>query len=359
MCISTTLFSVLNLWLFLLYLAFISAVATKCAIFLLVSVDWMEEVRRWDELIPDALGLIFSNLSLQEKLTVIPRVCKSWNKAVSGPYCWQEIDIEEWSCQCEPDHLDRMVRMLVSKSCGSLRKLCVSSLRNDTTFSFIAEHAGSLQMLRLPRSEISDCIVEQIVGKLSTVTFLDVSYCSTIGARALEAIGKHCKLLVGLCRNMHPLNSAGKLSQEDEALAIATRMPKLKHLEMAYNLTTTGSVMRILSSCKDLELLDLRGCWDVKLDDKYVKEKFPKLKVLGPLVVDYYEINEWDDCSEYSDAASDYFAWDFLASEMADYDDDDIFDGMWDDEGRLEELELRFYERADEDLGMHGWPQSP
>lgn len=43
-----------------------------------------DEYGHWDELIPDALGLIFSNLFLQEILTVVPRVCKSWNRAVSG-----------------------------------------------------------------------------------------------------------------------------------------------------------------------------------------------------------------------------------------------------------------------------------
>lgn len=91
----------------------------------------------WEELIPDALGLIFSNLSLQEILTVIPRVCKSWGKAVLGPYCWQEIDIEEWSRRSEPDKLDRMLQMLISRSCGSLRKLCVSGLPSDLSFSYI------------------------------------------------------------------------------------------------------------------------------------------------------------------------------------------------------------------------------
>lgn len=95
--------------------------------------------RRWDELIPDALGLIFSNLSLQEILTVIPRVCKSWGRVVMGPYCWQEIDIEEWSLRCQPDHLDRMLQMLITRSCGSLRKLCVSCLHSDMIFTFIAE----------------------------------------------------------------------------------------------------------------------------------------------------------------------------------------------------------------------------
>lgn len=317
-----------------------------------------DEYRRWDELIPDALGLIFRNLSLQEILTMVPRVCKSWSRAVSGPYCWQEINIEEWSTRCHPDHLDRMLQMLITRSCGSLRKLCVSGLHNDTNFSFLADHAGSLQTLRIPRSDIGDSIVEQIAGRLSTVTFLDVSYCNKISGRALEAIGKHCKLLVGLCRNMHPLDTEGLEAQDDEAYAIATTMPKLKRLEMAYHLVSTESLLQILSSCTNLEFMDLRGCWNVNLDNKFFKEKFQKLTVLGPLVMeDYYEANDWEeDCSEYSDD-SDYLAWGFLAGDGGDYDDDESYDEMWDDEGRLEELELRFYEGAD--AGLYGWPPSP
>ncbi|KAK8580362.1 hypothetical protein V6N12_070640 [Hibiscus sabdariffa] len=314
------------------------------------------DFRNWDELIPDALGLIFSNLSLQEVLTVIPCVCKSWRKAVTGPYCWQEVDIEEWSNRCHLDHLDRMLRMLIARRTGSLRKLCVSGLHNDSMFSYITENASALQALRLWRSEMSDSIVERTVGRLSTITVLDLSYCGKIGARALEAIGKHCKQLVTLCRNMHPLDAAGKLSQDDEVNAIAASMPRLKHLEMAYHLISTGSVMNILSGCPQLEFLDLRGCWDVKLDNQAVKENFPKLKILGPFVMDYYEMDEWDDdCSDYSDN-SEYLGWEF---EMSDYDDYDIYEGMWDDEGRFEELELRFYEGNGEDAGLLGWPPSP
>lgn len=94
--------------------------------------------RHWDELLPDALALIFRNLSLQEVLTVVPRVCKSWGRAVMGPYCWQEIDVEEWSRHQRPENIDRMLQMLIRRSCGSLRKLCVSGLSENQTFSFIA-----------------------------------------------------------------------------------------------------------------------------------------------------------------------------------------------------------------------------
>lgn len=97
------------------------------------------EFRNWDELIPDALGLIFKNLTLEETLTVIPRVCKSWGRAVAGPYCWQEIDIVQWSKFRSPQTVDRMLKMLITRSSGSLRKLCVSGLPDDQSLLFIVD----------------------------------------------------------------------------------------------------------------------------------------------------------------------------------------------------------------------------
>uniref|UniRef100_A0A453PMK3 F-box domain-containing protein n=1 Tax=Aegilops tauschii subsp. strangulata TaxID=200361 RepID=A0A453PMK3_AEGTS len=92
------------------------------------------EYRCWEELLPDALELVFRNLPLQEVLTVVPRVCKSWGRVVAGPYCWQEIDIEEWSQQRQsrPDQLVRMLDLLV-------RRISVSGLPCDPLFSFIGD----------------------------------------------------------------------------------------------------------------------------------------------------------------------------------------------------------------------------
>ncbi|KAF9607914.1 hypothetical protein IFM89_003728 [Coptis chinensis] len=319
------------------------------------------ELRRWDELIPDALALIFKNLNLQQILTVIPRVCKSWGKVVAGPYCWQEIDIEEWSLNVEPDQLDRMIRMLITQSGGCFRKLCASGIPNNgQLISFVADHARSLHTLKLPRSDISNSMVESIVKKLSNISFLDVSYCHYIGAPALEAIGNHCKSLAVLQRVMHPLTVEQMVCQDEEAHAIATTMPKLKHLELAYALVSTDAVREILFKCRQLEYLDLRGCWDVKLDEEFLKEKFSGVKVLGPHVEDSYERNIWEDCSDFSDSSS-YLAWEFMAGQVGDADDDndsfdEAWDEMWDDEQRLEELELRFYEGFNGPIG-YAWPQ--
>lgn len=317
------------------------------------------EFRPWDELLPDALGLIFRNLSLQEVLTVIPRVCKSWEKAVKGPYCWQEIDIEDWSKSRCPENLDRMLRLLIPRSCGSLRKLCVSGLSDKSSFEFIANNAKSLQTLRLPKCELCDTVVEQqVAGTFSNITFLDVSYCIKIGARALESIGKHCKCLTGLRRTMHPLEVIDKLSQDDEALAISTTMPKLKQLEIAYMLVGTLSISEILQNCRQLELLDVRGCWNVNLDENFVK-KFNKLKVVGPLVVDCYDKNGWDNSSDYS-GSSGYIPWDFVAGDIDDdFDDDEMSDGYWEDEERVEDVEMWFYDDLNAVDAGYDWPQSP
>lgn len=214
--------------------------------------------------------------------------------------------------------------------------------------------AKSLQTLRLPRSEISDSVVEQAAARFSSLTYLDLSYCKNIGGPALEAIGKHCKNLRVLCRNMHPFELIDKLCQNDEAVAIANTMPKLKHLEIAYLLICTEAVLKILMSCPELELLDVRGCWNVKLDVK----KFPPcgLKVIGPLA-DCYGVNGWDDFSDDSNSSS-YLAWDFVAGDI-DYDDE-ISDGVWEDDGRsIEDVEMTFYDSFVFDDAGIDWPPSP
>ncbi|MBA0625786.1 hypothetical protein Godav_003554 [Gossypium davidsonii] len=109
------------------------------------------EFLHWDELLPDVLGLIFSYLSLQELPTIIPCVRKSWRKAITGPYCCQDIDLAKWSRRCRSHHLDRMLQMLITRSNGSLRSLHVSVL---FFLALASASAGSLQVLRLPRSEM-------------------------------------------------------------------------------------------------------------------------------------------------------------------------------------------------------------
>ncbi|KAG6513622.1 hypothetical protein ZIOFF_023954 [Zingiber officinale] len=153
------------------------------------------DARAWEELIPDALGLIFRNLPLQEILTVIPRVCKSWSRVVLGPYCWQEIDIDEWSQHCKPD-------------------------------------AGSLQRLELPRSEMNDAIVKLVAPRLCNLTYLDVSYCSKIGACAIEAFGS----LSFRSRSLRP----HRFQFLRQGKSIALSVPVKKRIDLVYGGGSVG-----------------------------------------------------------------------------------------------------------------------
>ncbi|KAL3337840.1 hypothetical protein AABB24_030140 [Solanum stoloniferum] len=212
-------------------------------------------------------------------------------------------------------------------------------------------------MLRLPKSEIGDSVVEQVAGMFSNITFLDVSYCLKVGTSALEAIGKHCKCLTGLRRTMHPLEVIGKLSQDDEAFAISSTMPNLKQLEIAYMLVGTRSIIEVLQNCTSLELLDVRGCWNVNLDDDFVKT-LHQLKVVGPIVVDCYDGNGWDNCSDYS-SSSGYVRWDFVAGDVDNDDFDEMSDVYWEDDQVIEDVEMWFYDDLNAVDSGYDWPQSP
>lgn len=91
----------------------------------------------------------------------------------------------------------------------------------------------------------------------------------------------------------------------------------------------------------------------MQLDNKFFKEKFPDMKVLGPRVIGFYDmINDWEDCcSDYFSDGSDYLAWEFLEDgEMGEFYEDE-FDHGWDD---------NFYaDRVNIDREPHIWPPSP
>ena len=51
----------------------------------------------------------------------------------------------------------------------------------------------------------------------------------------------------------------------------------------------------------------------------------------------------WDDCSHYS-GSSGYLAWDFVAGDVGDYDDE-ISDGDWEDDQSIEDVENEVLQR--------------
>lgn len=116
-------------------------------------------------------------------------------------------------------------------------------------------------------------MVVKNAGALQFLTVLDISYCLKITCEGMQVIGKTCKLLAELRRNMPPPqpelsnqdNGSASEVDESEAMAVANTMPSVRHLELAYGRFSDLGLDAILTKCTSLCILDIRGCWNVKL----------------------------------------------------------------------------------------------
>ncbi|PON60217.1 F-box domain containing protein [Trema orientale] len=214
--------------------------------------------RPWDALPPELLALIFSYCPLQAKLLILS-VCRSWNRVMDSPCLWQDIeDTLEWSKKRGPDEttLSHMLRRLFHLCSHSPKTLLVYGV-GPLTFPLITSCAENLTTLKIPWSVITNEMVFQEARKLSNLRFLDLSYCHQIEAPAIEAIGRHCRLLTGF-RRFVKSDVIGDY-HDAEALAIAATMHELKSLELHFlKFVSRESVLRVLSNCTKLDYLDLR-----------------------------------------------------------------------------------------------------
>ncbi|XP_057975768.1 F-box protein FBW2-like [Malania oleifera] len=250
---------------------------------------------RWESLNPEVLALVFVRIPADELVRVVSLVCKSWLAAVAGPYCWKEIDVEEWCRRSRrPDWIDSAVRKLVRRSRGDFGLLAAFKLGN-AGFSFAANFGRCLKELRIPMSNVTDNTVEKHAESLTKVKVLDISNCVKITSKGLEAFGKHCKCLVQLKRNMPPpelgMPTAGVALKADdsEAIVIADNMPGLHHLELGFGRFGNHGLNAILTSCKLLSNLDIQGCWNVEFDAD-LEDKCEQIELFkDPWVDDDYE----------------------------------------------------------------------
>ena len=94
---------------------------------------------KWESLNPEILALIFTRLSAEERVGVLPLVCKSFAACVHGPYCWAEIDIDQWCRKMDRTgfQVDSAVRKLVRRTRGTVRRLSAFKV-GDPGFAYVA-----------------------------------------------------------------------------------------------------------------------------------------------------------------------------------------------------------------------------
>ncbi|CAL5330664.1 unnamed protein product [Camellia sinensis] len=252
------------------------------------------EEGRWEGLNPEVLAQIFVRIEAEERVKTVGLVCRSWLEAVAGPYCWTDIDIEQWCRRSNrPLHLvDSAVRKLVRRSKCTFTRVSACKL-GDSAFSFIANCARYLKVLQIPMSEVTDKMVEKHAGSLVNITVLDISHCLKITCKGLTYFGKNCKSLIHLKRNMPPPEWENPTQvvtfkiDDSEAMIIADSMTGLCHLQLGFGRFGDHGLDAILTKCKELTHLDIQGCWNVEMEGE-LKDKCERLAVFnGPWLHDY------------------------------------------------------------------------
>ncbi|XP_062079864.1 F-box protein FBW2-like [Humulus lupulus] len=179
-------------------------------------------------------------------------------------------------------HFPLLLEMLVRKNSGQVHSLSCGGLLNAQILSLVADHAQSLRTLKMPGTNLSkdSTIFETVLAvRLSSfLVHLDISKCYGIGASAIRAIGYNCKNLARLDMNFIMTNNG---TSDEEAFAVASTMPKLKHLEISYLTISNEGVLNILSSCTQLQYLDISGCSHLQGCERLF-ENFSGLKVFLP-----------------------------------------------------------------------------
>ena len=173
-----------------------------------------------------------------------------------------------------------------------------------------------------------------MAAKLPLLEELAVSYCQ-FSKEALKAVGRSCPLLKSLKFNNQEYGTP-HIECDEEALAIAENMPRLRHLQLFGNNLTNDGLQAILDGCPHLESLDLRQCFSVKLTGNLERcaEQIKDLRLPHDSTDDYEFGAELDGYGSFDDdypsgssdidhlSHSDYYEF----SDHYDYDYDYDFD---------------------------------
>ncbi|CAM6081495.1 unnamed protein product [Calypogeia fissa] len=128
--------------------------------------------RDWANLVPEVLTEIFRRLPFEDRLAVVPPVCKSWNGASWLPACWIEVDMEPWLLKKASedswwvfDHesylkVRHLMRQVTRRSGGQIRHLRTIPL-SKIAADRLAERCPNLKV-----AYIDNCLLQGCSGNV-------------------------------------------------------------------------------------------------------------------------------------------------------------------------------------------------
>lgn len=258
-----------------------------------------DQQQPWGDLIREVLPEILGRLPFEERLRTAPLVCKGWRNATFDPACWRSVDTDGWfkrreeadywwEFECEPV-MELVVKSVVDRSRGLLEELRARHC-TDAAIDYIADRCPRLAVLSISSSLfVTDKSVTNLAAGCPRLKVLDVSDCYNISNQALEAVGRNCKSLGSLSRNMvnkdwepnyrHVVHGLGLIpGGDEEAIVVSEYMVNLQHLEMKKTSLSNLGLAYLARGCSQLKSLNLACCTSLSgwaLDK--VSEKCPNI----------------------------------------------------------------------------------
>ncbi|XP_004308389.1 PREDICTED: F-box protein SKIP19-like [Fragaria vesca subsp. vesca] len=231
--------------------------------------------RDWTEIPYDITASILSRLDGDtESLAAAEMVCKTWREICKDPKLWRTIDFHSNRTIYmlgPPRRFDivKMCRHAIHRSSGSFINVNVDYFCKDELLKYITNSsAGFIRHLSLFNcNTITDEALCEAALRLPLLEELDLSMCK-VYSKSLEVVGRCCPLLKSFKFNnrMAKYNHRWYYDRFDDkdAIAISETMHGLRLLAMQNNELSCNGLEKILDSCPQLQILDLRKCQKLK-----------------------------------------------------------------------------------------------
>ncbi|KAJ0975705.1 hypothetical protein J5N97_017670 [Dioscorea zingiberensis] len=228
--------------------------------------------RDWAKLPVDLLLMIFMKLGAFEVLFPAQWVCRDWKMATHERTLWRSIEMQVHNHVFKLVKMEKIAKRAIDRSAGQLEAFFGEYCGNDKLLRYIADRTTSLKKLRLISCyNVSEEGLIEMVNRFPLLEELEITSSSMVD-EVIESIGQACSQLKSFAFNtpwckfcIDPEYSDRVLNVE--AFAVANTMHELHHLHLIGNQMTNVGLLAILNSCIHLKSLDIRSCFNVKLDD--------------------------------------------------------------------------------------------
>ncbi|KAL8045607.1 hypothetical protein ABFX02_08G125300 [Erythranthe guttata] len=233
----------------------------------------------WEKLPPEITAAILKKLDTVEILKNAWNVCTTWRRVCQDPSMWRHIHMKCRSrnmWRLSSTDFVKLCRRAVDLSQGQLIGISINGFGTNDLLLYISQRSSQLKQLLLGNCD-DDITREAVIKAVKNLPLLEELYLldPILDAVDVKTVGISCPLLKSFrltsCAFRH-------VECDEEALAIASTMPKIRRLRLFGNRMTNVGLNAILRSCLKLELLRLRNCHNVDLSGDLGKWCYERIK---------------------------------------------------------------------------------